>query len=126
MRRIKKIKISELNTDGAIRTPLLPKGFITRVQKFKNILAEVEKMTLEETILNFQRDLHPERELEIWEHIARIYKGYEKSNPNLTLLEKRDVLSVLLGLSMGMTDFDRIKRLSGKQIVNISNNYLGI
>lgn len=124
MKGIKKVKISDLRTSDVIRTPVLPAGFIMRVQKYKGLLAEVEKMTIEETILNFQRDLHPERELEIWEHIAKVYKDYEKSNPNITLSEKRDVLSVLLGLSVGMTEFDRIKNLDGKQIVNITNSYL--
>lgn len=46
---------------GLIRQEVLPAGFIERVQKFKEILKEVETTGVEETVSNFQRDLNPEK-----------------------------------------------------------------
>ena len=65
--------LSELKM-GPNRGVILPEGFILRVIKYKEKLKEVETLSLEETIDSFQRDLHPENELEIWEGIAEIYE----------------------------------------------------
>ena len=91
----KKVKVSELKL-GPIRNEVLPEGFIFRVQRYKEKLKEVETISLEETISNFQRDLHPERELRIWEVIAEQYEAETKANPNWTLKKKKDYLGKLL------------------------------
>lgn len=119
----KTINTRDININGAIKTPILPAGFIKRVQKFKKILAEVEKTTLEQTIANFQQDRHPERELKIWEHITSNYQNFIISNPNLTLEEKKDVFKVLISLSMGIESFNNINNLSKQQIQHLINNY---
>lgn len=90
-----KVKISELKA-GPIRQEILPEGFIERVIKYKEILKGVENMSLEETVSNFQRDWNPERELLIWENIAYIYKSKVGNNTELTITEKRKVLSEIL------------------------------
>lgn len=93
--KLVKVKISELRR-GPLRHDRLPDGFIIRVQKCKEILKEVETTSLEEAIGNFQRDLHPENELIIWEDIARNYQEGCENNPNWTLAEKEEMLSKLL------------------------------
>lgn len=93
--KIVKRKLSELKADP-IRQEILPEGFIERVIKYKEILKEVENMSLEETVSNFQRDWNPERELLIWENIAYIYKSKVGNNTELTITEKRKILSEIL------------------------------
>lgn len=121
---MKQVKISDINPNGPIRSPLLPAGFIERVRKFKKILAEVETTTLEKTILNFQHDQHPERELMIWEQIALNYRNFIKTNKDLTLESKRGALRVLLGSSLGTKSFENIKNLNEQQIRRLSKGYL--
>lgn len=121
-----KIKIKDINVNGVIRTPILPAGFIKRVIKFKKILAKVEPMTLEQAIANFQQDLYPEREIEIWENITSNYQNYTMTNPNLTFEEKKKVFKVLLSLSMGAENFKDIKSLSKQQVQDLKNAYLNL
>lgn len=97
----KMVKISELHS-GQIRQEVLPVGFIARVLQFKEILKEVETSSLEETVSNFQRDVHPERELLIWEKIAEHYALSVKEHPEWELLEKKELFKMLLGASLGM------------------------
>jgi len=93
--QIKKVKISELKF-GPIRHEKLPDGFIVRIQKYKERLKEADTISLEETVSNFQRDLHPENELRIWEAIADRYEAKIKANPSWTIKEKKDCLGKLL------------------------------
>ena len=122
--KTKTMKIKDIKVSGVIRTPFLPEGFIERVRTFKIVLAEVEKMTLEETVYNFQQDVHPEKELEIWEYITANYKDFTEANPNLTLKEKKGTFRVLLSLSMGAESLKTEKVLSKKQVQEIKNSYL--
>lgn len=100
MNKIKQIKISDI-TSGPIRQEVLPEGFIVRVQKFKEILKEVETFSLEETISNFQRDHNPEKELAIWEHIASKYSECLSNNPEMDADQRRQIYSVILKSTMG-------------------------
>lgn len=123
--KMQQVNIKDINTDGPIRNPVLPTGFIERVQKFKNILAEVETMTLEQTVANFQKDQHPESELKLWERMASAYQTYVEANSQFNLEEKKDVLEVLLGLSMGVEEFSSTKylNLNAKQIKDLDQIY---
>lgn len=120
-----KIKFNDIKIGNTIRTPLLPMGFIERVQEYKKILSEVEKTTIEETILNFQKDDHPEKELVIWEYITSNYQNFMKAHKeDFTLEAKKDVLRVLLGLSAGAETFEGIQNLSKQQVQELKNSYL--
>ena len=94
------VKISNLKS-GPIRQDILPVGFIERVINYKNKLKEVENMSLEETISNFQRDLHPERELEFWERISNKYEIIVNDNQGLSIVQKKELFEKLLLVSMG-------------------------
>jgi hypothetical protein len=98
----KTVKLSEL-TPSAIRHEVLPVGSIVRVQRFKEILKEVETSSLEETVSNFQRDAHPERELLVWEKIAEQYELSVQEHPEWGFPEKKELFRMLLGASMGAT-----------------------
>ena len=121
---IKKVKISDLKA-GPIRHTTLPDELIKRIKAFKQILTDVEKTSLEQTIDGFQRDMHPKNEIKIWEHIASVYQSYilEKAIKDLAI--KKEVFSVVLRTSMGMEakDFNKIKLLNKEQIENIIYNY---
>jgi hypothetical protein len=90
-----RIKLSELK-HGPIGQEILPEGFIDRVQKYKAMLKEVETSSVEETVSNFQRDLHPERELLIWESITHCYQADIIKNPKWSLAQKKKRFQELL------------------------------
>lgn len=119
-----KIKISDLK-QGPIRQEILPDGFIERVQTFKQKLTDVEHISLEETVSNFQRDKNPEKELILWERIATAYETFTLKH-NISPDAKKEAFIVLLGTSMGDTAiWERIKHLSiahAKEIINIYLN----
>lgn len=119
---IKKVKVTDLK-EGPIRHQALPAGFIQRVKDFKKVLEEVETSSIESTLENFQRDLDPESELVIWEHIASLYQWTTIANTGLSLEQKKEVMSVILGLSMGMKDFSNIKTLTKEVIDEITDRY---
>lgn len=83
-------------------------------------------MTLDEIIDDFKRDLHPEKEVAIWEHIADIYQLYLLHNPTDDLAVKHDVFSVLLMTSLGVKDWSAIQYLDQEQIRHLVLNYQGL
>jgi len=97
MKKVKMVKVSELKF-GQPRDEVLPEGFIKRVIAYKEKIADIEKISLEETILNFQRDYHPLRELEHWEWVANCYEDECRKNPNM---EKEEKLAYFEGLLWG-------------------------
>ncbi|OGN09586.1 MAG: hypothetical protein A3J46_02395 [Candidatus Yanofskybacteria bacterium RIFCSPHIGHO2_02_FULL_41_11] len=117
---LKSVKIKDLKA-GPIRDVVLPDGFIERVRIFKNSLREVETSSLEETVANFQRDLTPEKELLIWEHIASTYDGFV-SKLSLNLDAKKEAFSILLGFSMGLNSHGP-KYLNANQADELINSY---
>lgn len=121
--KIKMVKVKDINPDGPVRTPVLPTGFIKRVEKFKKILEEVEKTTLEQTLANFQQDRNPEKELAVWERIATAYQDFIKVNPNFRIQEKKETFKILLCLSMGMVELEDIEKLNREQIQHLKSLY---
>lgn len=95
LNRISSVKVSKLG-QGPIRQAVLPEGFIARVIAYKEILREVETISLEETVSNFQRDLFPERELEIWERIAHLYVVETAEGQRLTPEERQKIFGDIL------------------------------
>lgn len=95
---------------------ILPEGFIERTKSYKRILQEVEDGSVEEAIGDFARDVYPEKELRIWEQIARCYRSYVDFKPITDVATKREVFSVLLLTSMTSRDFSGIKRLTENEI----------
>lgn len=121
---LKKIKISDIKK-GDIKHTTLPAEMIERIKNFKEILGDVDRATLDETIDNFKRDMHPDKEVKIWEHIAGVYNTYISEKSITDFATRREIFSVILRLSMGMKleDFKDIKALNKEQIENIIYNY---
>jgi hypothetical protein len=101
----------------------LPKDLLQRIRAFKEILAEVDNVTLDEVIDDFKRDLHPEKEVAVWERIANIYQLFLLHNPTGDLAVKHDVFSVLLMTSLGLQDWSGIRYLDQDQIRQLVLNY---
>lgn len=120
--KIKRIKISELK-QGPTRHPFLPEELIERIKKFKKVLAGIETSSLAETIENLKRDKNSKKEVEIWEHITSCYQLHIFENAIIDLATRKDVFSVVLGISVGIKNFDNIKNLSKDQINNIIYRY---
>lgn len=97
--KTKLIDISSIKKSG-IRHEVLPDGFIARVLKYKEILKEVETSSLEETISNFQRDMFPDTELNVWESIATCFDLHCQNNPYWTLEQKKQAFIELLTSSL--------------------------
>jgi len=62
----KEVKLSNLH-EGPIVHPELPDIFVERIKAIKEILGDVDRAPLADTIDAFKRDAHPENELLIWE-----------------------------------------------------------
>lgn len=122
MTEIRTVKMSDLNK-GPVIHQAIPDDFIERVKNFKQVLSEVETSTMEEALDNFQRDADPEKELFLWEHIAKIYQWTIDANTGLTPEQKKEVFALLLSLSMAMEDFDNIKTLTRETVDEIVNRY---
>ena len=65
---LKKINISDIK-QGDIKHAMLPDELVERIKKFKELLGDVDKATLDETIDNFKRDMHPEKEIRIFKYL---------------------------------------------------------
>ena len=68
---VKLANISDLKP-GPIRHDQLPDSYLNRILVIYWIFSEYLSISQEETIDNFKRDLHPEREIEVWERMAAV------------------------------------------------------
>lgn len=111
---------------GPIRHRTLPEDFVRRVKAMKAILSEVDPSPLAETLDEFKRDANPERELVIWERIASTYALFVSYEDIEDLPTKKEILSVLLGVSMDQEKFLEMKYLGPEQIRKLARNYKGL
>lgn len=92
--KIEWVDVNQLKP-GNIKHEQLTDLQIERIKKVQSVFAEVDSSPLETWIDNFKRDTNPDREIEIWERMARAYSKYINGK-NLTLEAKKDVMQVLL------------------------------
>ena len=108
---------------GPIIHDSFPNVFIDRVKNFMTVIAEVDNTPFQDFIDGFQRDHNPESELETWEKIAGTYQWAIVGTPGLTKEQKKDVFTVILGLSMGTKDFNNLKNLSKELVEGIESQF---
>lgn len=111
---------------GPIRSPGLTQAQLDRIKKLQAVFAEVDSMPLEKWVDDFSRDLHPDRELAIYEGMAEAYETY-CAGRTLTLAAKQDVYSVVLVRS-GVSDDEvlarvHLKALSSDDVIEILRGY---
>jgi hypothetical protein len=109
---------------GPVRHATLPGGIIDRIKAFKEILGNADPISLEKTIDAFTRDADPERELVIWERIANTFQLFIEHNqvanhPGC----RKEILSVLLGASMGQEHGSNPQHLTKAQIKHLILTY---
>jgi hypothetical protein len=85
---------------------------LRRARKLHETFAEVNPSSLETWIDNFKRDMNPDREIAIWERIAKGYTNYT-SQKELSLEAKEDAFQTLLMCSMS-SDEETIQALNLK------------
>ena len=97
---------------GPIQHERLSDEQLRRITHLHEILAEVDPSSLETWTDNFKRDMDPDKEIAVWERIAKAYTNYI-SQRKLSLEAKRDVLQTLVVASMS-SDEEVIKSLKLK------------
>ncbi len=86
---------------GPIRHNKLAKHLVERAKRFHEKLSEVDEDPLEKVVEDFRRDVHPEREVAIWEQIATAYQDIISRHPPLPLAEKKRLYRELISASVG-------------------------
>lgn len=84
---------------GPIQRDSLSPEQMERIRKLQAVFVEVDGMSVEQWVDNFKRDLDPDRELEIWEVMAKAYTSF-CSTRTLSSEAKREVYKVVLLRSM--------------------------
>jgi hypothetical protein len=74
----------------------LPDNLVERIKILKGTLTEIFPQTLEEWIDGFRMDMHPEREISIWENMADKYVRLLKIHSRTTQEERREMFGSLL------------------------------
>jgi hypothetical protein len=85
---------------GPIRHKQLPPSLIARIEALHSTLEEVYPQSLAEWLDGFQRDAHPEGEVQWWERLARCYVEYiSRKQPNPE--QRKAAFNVLCKLALG-------------------------
>ena len=97
---------------GPIRHANLTGEQMSRVQRVQKIFSEVDPSPLEKWVEDFRRDVNPDRELAIWEEMAKAYETFTTSK-SLTPDQKKEVFQVVLMRSAAPAD-EALKNLDLK------------
>ena len=111
---------------GPIRHEALNENQLARIRALHITFAEVDPNPLEKWVDNFKRDADPDRELEVWERMARAYRRYCETRP-LSPEAKRDVFRVVLLRSTApeqeVLEKVKLKTLSRDEAAEIMKGY---
>jgi hypothetical protein len=86
---------------GPIQHAALAIDLIERIQAYKDILGDTDPASIDQAIDGFCRDLNPEKEIEIWEHITRLFHNFTTAHAITGLAQRREVFRALLVISTG-------------------------
>jgi hypothetical protein len=114
--KIQKIPIANLRM-GPIRNASLPYDLLKRIRAIHTALKGIYDVSLEQMELNFMRDLHPADEVALWE---RIMAGLEKASKAMPKLDRKMIMTTLLGYSMGGRAAVDMKNPDVKKILRIA------
>lgn len=96
----KTIPLNKLKPNPTLRHETLKPEQMVRIRLVRSVLAESYARSLEDTILDFKRDLNIDTEILIWEAIAAAYSTY-KTLINPELEELKEVLGGFITISTG-------------------------
>jgi len=84
---------------GPIRRETLSDDQMARIRTLQSIFVEVDGQTVDQWVDDFKRDADPEKELQVWERMAKAYRAY-CNGKQLSATIKKDVYRVVLLRSM--------------------------
>jgi hypothetical protein len=87
------VNLKELRS-GPIRHQSLSPGLVQRIKRLRSVFKEVSPDSLEKWLEDFRRDLHPDREVWVWERMAKLFVRH--TTPTDTLGRKKEVFSLVL------------------------------
>ena len=96
--QVKSIPVDQIER-GPIRHEELTEEQMARLRVLQETLEEVFPSPIEDWVDSFKREQYPERELRIWEAIAKAYVSY-CSKRELNLERKKEIYEIILVRSM--------------------------
>jgi hypothetical protein len=111
---------------GPIQRDALSDEQMTRIRTLRATFVEVDGLTVEQWVDNFKRDMDPDRELRIWERIAKAYRTY-CDGKKLSLKAKKEVYRVVLLRSMSserdVLEKIKLTELSREDAIAVMKSY---
>jgi len=104
----KLIDFNYLKPPSKPRHDKLPEPLLNRIGIIYGKISEACSMTLEKFENGFKYDEHPEREVQVWELIAKTYQDFTNQK-NLTISKKKQLYDFISGLSTGCSTVDLLK-----------------
>jgi hypothetical protein len=102
------VSSSKLNV-GPIQHAVLTEQQTARIAALQRTFAEVDGSSLEKWLDDFKHDANVDRELSVYEEIARAYTSYIRANRTMSQAAKREVYSLLL-MRSGTTEEQTLAR----------------
>lgn len=94
---------------GPVRHEKLSAVQMARIERLHQTFAEVDDSTLDQWVDNFKREMHPDREIEVWERMAAAYTRFTRSR-SLSKDAKREAHQVVLLRSMASCSLGSISK----------------
>jgi hypothetical protein len=99
---------------GPVRWDALSDEQMARIRSLQATFAEVDGQTVEKWVDDFKRDADPDKELRVWERMAKAYRAYCDGR-KLSTEAKKDVYRVVLLRSMA-SEQDVLERAELKEL----------
>lgn len=84
---------------GPIRHDTLSDEQMARILALQAVFVELDRYSVEQWVDDFKRDADPDKELRVWERMAKAYRSY-CDGKQLSAVTKNDVYRVVLLRSM--------------------------
>ncbi|MBO0593676.1 hypothetical protein I2486_19935 [Cellulophaga sp. E16_2] len=125
--KVELVAIEDL-TPSPAGSSYLTETQLAHIKRIHQTFEEVYPISLEETIKNFKRDLHPDNEINIWLAMTNAYEPYAAEHTGAEKLEYRKEAYKLILMRTMMPDKEAIsnahlKILSGTEAQAILTNY---
>lgn len=124
----KEMALKDLHSNEVVHDSLTSQQ-MKDIEKIQKVFAEVNSSSLKETIENFKRDQHPDKEILIWLKMAGAYERFTVDKKGIIGLDKKNEAYELLLLRSMMSEaevMDRYKpaSLTEKEVKEIFAYYL--
>jgi hypothetical protein len=100
---------------------------IEQITKIQKVFFEVLPVSLDQTITDFKRDHHPDKEIAIWLAMATAYEKFVSKRSGMNLDKKKEVFKLILRRSMQNEMEARpqpdLKLLTDQEIAEIFSYY---